>query len=163
MRKREELAVIRAALAERELELVNLRIELAAFEGRYVRQVGVLYAELDDWKAKLAALQARLHPTPASQEQAEQAREQARQTYQEAHGEAASTPDFTPSPELKKALHSGRYFWAARATRSHPCWSTSRTAGNTWFDPAQGAAQHAASTRESWIIVVEFLTDTAAR
>ena len=35
LRKREELAVIRAALAERELELVDLRRELAAFEGRY--------------------------------------------------------------------------------------------------------------------------------
>jgi hypothetical protein len=44
LRKREELAAIRAALAERELELVDLRGQLAAFEGRYLRQVGSLYA-----------------------------------------------------------------------------------------------------------------------
>ena len=56
LRKREELAVIRAALAERELELVDLRRELAAFEGRYLRQVGSLYAELDEWKARIAEL-----------------------------------------------------------------------------------------------------------
>jgi hypothetical protein len=46
LRKREELAAIRAALAEHELELVDLRSRLAAFEGRYLRQVGILYAEL---------------------------------------------------------------------------------------------------------------------
>ena len=34
LRKREELAVIRATLAERELELVDLRSQLASFEGR---------------------------------------------------------------------------------------------------------------------------------
>ena len=33
-RKREELAAIRAVLAERELELVDFRSQLAAFEGR---------------------------------------------------------------------------------------------------------------------------------
>jgi sulfur relay (sulfurtransferase) DsrC/TusE family protein len=36
------------------LSLANLRAELAAFEGRYLREVGILYAELDDWNAKIA-------------------------------------------------------------------------------------------------------------
>jgi hypothetical protein len=54
LRKREELASVRAALAERELELVDFRAQLKSFEGRYLRQVGVLYAELDDWEAKIA-------------------------------------------------------------------------------------------------------------
>src|ERR1017187_1113163 len=84
LRKREELATIRAALAERELELVDLRSQLAAFEGRYLRQVGILYAELDEWKARISELEARLHPSAASTAQAEEAREQARQTYQAA-------------------------------------------------------------------------------
>ena len=44
LRKREELAAIRVALAERELELVDVRRQLAAFEGRYLRHVGTLYA-----------------------------------------------------------------------------------------------------------------------
>jgi hypothetical protein len=101
LRKREELTAIRAALAERELELVDLRRELAAFEGRYLRQVGTLYAELDEWKARVAGLRARLDPSAATKAEAEGARQQARQTYEDAHGAASETRDFTPSPELK--------------------------------------------------------------
>jgi len=51
------LAAIRATLAERELELVHLRSQLAGFEGRYLRQVGALYAELDERNARIAELQ----------------------------------------------------------------------------------------------------------
>ena len=58
-RKREDLAAVRAALAERELELADFRSQLAMFQGRYMRQVGVPYAELDDWQARIAELQAR--------------------------------------------------------------------------------------------------------
>jgi hypothetical protein len=101
LRKRKELAAIRALLAERELELVDLRSEVAVFEGRYLRQVGALYAELDEWKARISALSARLHPSAEAQRQADQAREQARQTYEDAHGKASEARDFTPSPELK--------------------------------------------------------------
>ena len=101
LRKREELVTIRAALAERELELVDLRNQLAAFEGRYLRQVGTLYAELDEWKAQVSELRARLNPSVESNEQAEEARRQARQTYEEAHGKASETRDFIPSPELR--------------------------------------------------------------
>ncbi len=86
LRKREELAAIRATLAERELELVDLRSQLAAFEGRYLRQVGTLYAELDEWKARISELHARLDPSAAAQAEATGAREQARQTYEDAHG-----------------------------------------------------------------------------
>lgn len=102
LRKREELAAIRATLAERELELVDLRSQLAAFEGRYLRQVGILYAELDEWKARISELRARRYPSAAAEEQAHEAREQARQTYEDAHGKASETRDFTPSPELKR-------------------------------------------------------------
>jgi len=101
LRKREELAATRVTLAERELELVDLRRQLAAFEGRYLRQVGALYAELDEWKARIAELQARMHPSVTSQADAEEAREQARQTYEDAHGKASENVDFTPSPELR--------------------------------------------------------------
>ena len=76
--------------------------QLAAFEGRYLRQVGALYAELDEWKARISELKARLDPSAASKAQAEEAREQARQTYEDAHGKASETQDFTPSPELKR-------------------------------------------------------------
>lgn len=102
LRKREELASIRATLAERELELLDYRSRLAAFEGRYLRQVGTLYAELDEWKARISELRARLHPSAASQAEAEEARRHAHQTYEDAHGTASEAPEFTPSPDLKK-------------------------------------------------------------
>jgi hypothetical protein len=113
LRKREELAAIRVTLAERELELVDLRSQLAAFEGRYLRQVGTLYGELDEWKARISELRAQLDPSAASKAQAEQAREQARQTYEDAHGKASETHDFTPSPELKR-------LYREAAKRIHP-------------------------------------------
>ncbi len=49
-----ELAQLRIVLADRELFLANLRAEFAAFERRYLREIGTLYAELDDWSDKLA-------------------------------------------------------------------------------------------------------------
>ena len=52
--KREELAAVRTALAERESELAQLRAQVKTFEGRYLRQVGVLYAELDELEARIA-------------------------------------------------------------------------------------------------------------
>src|SRR5208282_6598714 len=76
-RKRKELAQLRAELAERELFLTNLRAELAAFEGRYLRQVGTLYAELDEWNAKIAERLAREEGTEESRSAAAQARAQA--------------------------------------------------------------------------------------
>ena len=101
IRKREELAAIRAALADREVELDDLRRQLAAFEGRYLRQVGLIYAELDEWKARVFELRARLHPSATSQAEAEEARNRARQTHAEAHSEASRATDFTPSSDLK--------------------------------------------------------------
>jgi len=41
---------------DRELELADLRAELSAFEGLYLRRVGVLYAELDELNARIAEL-----------------------------------------------------------------------------------------------------------
>jgi hypothetical protein len=117
LRKREELAAVCATLAERELELVDLRSQLAAFEGRYLRQVGTLYAELDEWKARIAELHARLYPSAASKAQAEEARDQARQTFEDAHGKASETYDFTPSPELKS-------IYREAAKRIHPDFAT---------------------------------------
>ena len=71
----------RDGLAEREVELVDLRSQLAAFEGRYLRQVGALYAELDEWKARISELHGRLDPSASASARAREAREQARQTF----------------------------------------------------------------------------------
>ncbi len=55
-RRRAELAVVRSALADREAELAALRAQLNSFEGRYIRQVGVLYIQLDEWEERIAEL-----------------------------------------------------------------------------------------------------------
>jgi len=100
-RKREELASVRASLAERELELVDFRSQLAEFEGRYLRQVGTLYAELDEWTARILELQADRDPSVGATARAKEAREHARHTYEDAHGAVSKTPTHDESPELK--------------------------------------------------------------
>lgn len=100
-KKREELALLQVQLADRELYLANLRAELAAFEGRYLRQVGVLYAELDEWNARLAELIAKESGTEAAHSAASQAWAQAEESRVASHGEAAEAKEFTVSPELK--------------------------------------------------------------
>ena len=100
-RKREELGAVRAALAERELELADLRAQLKSFEGRYLRQVGVLYAELDEWDAKIAELEAKLKPSAAAQQSAHEARKRADETHEATHGEASKAQDFQPSADLR--------------------------------------------------------------
>jgi hypothetical protein len=101
-KKRNELALLQTELAERELHLANLRADLLAFEGRYLREVGVLYAELDDWNARIAKLVAEEEGTIEARVAATKARVQAEESYSAAHGEAARATEFTPSPELKK-------------------------------------------------------------
>jgi hypothetical protein len=101
-RKREELASMQAELADRELFLASLRAELAAFEGLYLREVGTLYAELDDWNAKIAEVEAATAGTQQARNVAEEARVRAEESYAAAHGDAASATEFLPSPELKR-------------------------------------------------------------
>jgi hypothetical protein len=72
------------------------------FEGRYLREVGVLYAELDKWKAKLAEFAAGVAGTDDTHAAAAQAKARADESYAAAHGEAASAADFSCSPELDK-------------------------------------------------------------
>jgi hypothetical protein len=50
------LAALRATLTQRESALTRLRSRLHSFEGRYIRQVGVLYVQLDDWYRRIAEL-----------------------------------------------------------------------------------------------------------
>jgi len=55
-RRRRELAAVREVLAVRERELERLRDQLFSFEGRYIRQVGVLYRQLEEWEERVAEL-----------------------------------------------------------------------------------------------------------
>jgi len=101
-RKSSDLASLQAELTDRELFLANLRGELAAFEGRYLREVGVLYAELDDWTAKIAELRADSNVSEETKFAAKEAREKAEESYAAAYGEAANAVDFSPSQDLKR-------------------------------------------------------------
>jgi len=100
-RKREELASVRVTLAERELELADLRAQLRSFEGLYLRRVGFLYAELDDWDARVAELEASLENSSSARERAERARKRASDTHSATHGEASKTASFKRTAELK--------------------------------------------------------------
>lgn len=111
--KREELARLEAELADRELTLASLKAELAAFEGLYLRRVGVLYAELDEWNARLAELRAEQAGTPDAKTEATEARSQAQESYSSVHSEAADVQPFTPSPELRR-------LYREAAKRVHP-------------------------------------------
>jgi hypothetical protein len=99
--KRAELATLQAQLAERELFLASARAELAAFEARYLREVGVLYAELDEWNARIAEAIAAKESTEERHTAAARARAQANESHCAAHGEAAQLKEFAPGIELK--------------------------------------------------------------
>ena len=61
---RAALAVLRSTLATREADLDHLRAQLNSFEGRYIRQVGVLYVQLDEWEDRTAELNNPKSPKP---------------------------------------------------------------------------------------------------
>ncbi|MCY3820076.1 MAG: J domain-containing protein [Gammaproteobacteria bacterium] len=102
--KRHELAALKADLVEQELLLSTLQAELAAFEGEYLRVVGVRYAELDDLRARIAEIRVAKSPTDsAAQAAASRARATAEASAAEAHGRACPqpTPSFDPPSEIK--------------------------------------------------------------
>lgn len=98
---RPKLALLQSELAERELFLTNLRAELSAFEGQYLRQVGTLYAELDEWNVKIAELLAEQAGTEEARSAAAQARAQAEESNSAVRGGSAAAREFIPSAELK--------------------------------------------------------------
>jgi hypothetical protein len=99
--KREQLAAVRTKLAERESELGQLRAQLKTFEGRYLRQVGILYAELDDLEARIAEREVDLYDSDSARSRAEEARRQAQETHDAAFGDASEAEEFDPPPSLK--------------------------------------------------------------
>jgi len=102
--KRTRLTALEAELAQRELDLTTLRAELLTFEACYLREVGVLYAELDEIEARIAEAQARLNPRDHRvQEQAAKARAQARDSAQATRAaHPGEQKKFTASESLKK-------------------------------------------------------------
>ncbi|MFT4112912.1 hypothetical protein [Silvibacterium sp.] len=99
--KREQLAEARATLSERESELAQLRTQLKAFESRYMRQVGVLYADLDDIEARIAEREVDLYDSDAARSRAEEARQRAQETHDAAFGHDEEPQEIEAPPNLK--------------------------------------------------------------
>jgi len=99
--KREQLAAVRTTLAERESELAQLRAQLKTFEGRYLRQVGILYAQLDELEARIAEREVDLYDSDSARRHAEETRRQAQETHDAAFGSAHEADEFDPPPSLK--------------------------------------------------------------
>jgi hypothetical protein len=104
-KKKAELGALESDLAQRELELATLQAELNAFERRYLRIVGVCYAELDGIEAQIAETLARQRPKDEkNQREAAEARAKAEESAR-ATGAAKDekrASDFKPSEDLKK-------------------------------------------------------------
>lgn len=103
-KKRAVLTTLEGELAERELAFATLRNELGAFEARYLRTVGTLYAELDELEAQIAEAQARERPEESTfRERATHARVKATESAEAvgAVAEIAAADRFKPSDELR--------------------------------------------------------------
>ncbi|MGA3293935.1 MAG: J domain-containing protein [Candidatus Acidiferrales bacterium] len=112
---------LEAELADRELRSANLRAELAAFERRYLHFVGSRYAELDEWKARLAERAAREQPdNERAQQAARVARALAGETKSAIGDESEREPRaFKASPEMKR-------LYREVAKRIHPDLTSNR-------------------------------------
>jgi hypothetical protein len=99
--KRERLAAVRAALAEREADIAQTRSQLKVFEGRYLQRVGVLYAELDEIAARITEREVDLYDSDSARRRAEAARQRAKETHEAAFGTEQEPEEFDPSPSLK--------------------------------------------------------------
>jgi hypothetical protein len=85
--KKAEIERLSQLLAEKELDLEELKLTVAAFQHRYYSQVGKRYVELDELRAQIAELKAR--QTPQDEElnqEAIKARTQARKAAEEYEG-----------------------------------------------------------------------------
>jgi hypothetical protein len=121
-RKLEEQALLEAELAERELRAANLRAELGAFERQYLHFVGSRYAELDEWRARLAEHVAHHRPGNDRAEQAaSEARARAEETRSAAGEKCSEEPQaFAATPEMKR-------LYREVAKRVHPDLTSDRS------------------------------------
>lgn len=101
-----EQTTLEDRVSSAELELETLKIELSQFQYHYYQGPGRLYAELDDWEARIARVEAGMHPDDVdAQFRAQSAEEQARRSAEEA-GTIKKSPPPPPeiTPETKQAF-----------------------------------------------------------
>lgn len=95
------LTALRQDLAEREAELARMRAVLQGFESRYFRQVGVLYAALDDLEARIAEREVDLYDSDESRRRAEEARSRANEAHEAAYEPTSEAEAVEATPGLK--------------------------------------------------------------
>jgi hypothetical protein len=102
--KRAELSALETVLAEREVELASLRAQLGSFEHKYLAEVGLRYAELDELRAQVAERAAADHPDdPRLQEAARRARAHAKATRSTVGpGRAHPQKAYVPTAEMNR-------------------------------------------------------------
>ena len=127
--KKADLAALEIQLAQRELDLATLRVELHGFEQRYLRIVGIKFAEIDDLEAQIAEALNRRNPSDeTARQRAENARARAIESARAAGAIEQRMPvvDFKPSEDLKR-------LYREIAKRIHPDLTT---------DPAERAKRN---------------------
>jgi hypothetical protein len=161
--KLKALGTLENELGEKELELFSLETDLQLFHRRYLRVVGVKYAELDRLEAEIAELRARLAPSEIRAQEASAARAKA-QASNSVLDEIAGTEDQarpSPPPELKR-------LYREVAKRVHPDLATTpeeralreklMTAANEAY--AKGDAARLESILREWEHSPESVTGT---
>ena len=114
-RERDALA---AAVADKELELNERKLQLRRFEYRYHAELAPKYLELDRLRARIAALRAQQAPEdPALEEEAEQAQAQAEETAREYESARVEPPPRPAKPEVEKDV---RALYLDLAKKIHP-------------------------------------------
>lgn len=113
-KKLQELGGLQSRLAELELQLCNLRLELSEFESLYCAKVGAVYAELDELDAQIAERNAQRKPNdPRAAEAASTARRQADESRK-------ATTDALDVPAQPMRSETLRELYKAAARRLHP-------------------------------------------
>lgn len=102
--KRADLAALEIELTQRELDLATLQMELRAFEQRYVRIVGVKFAQIDDLEAQVAEALNRQNPfDETAHRRAAEARRNAEESARVVGAIEPATQAFEkPSEDLKR-------------------------------------------------------------
>lgn len=103
--KKAELEQLETILAQRELDLLTLEVQLREFEHLYLGIVGTLYVELDEVEAKIAEAKAALAPHDKdARRKAAEARAQAEESAYTTGSIKDTKPQerFRPSDSLKK-------------------------------------------------------------
>jgi hypothetical protein len=107
--KKAELEKLSDSLAEKELDLEELKLTVSQFQHRYYSEVGKKYVELDELRARIAELKAKQKPQDHEMNQeAMRARTQARKAAEEY--EAIDTMPRMDSKEPKESEEAKRLY-----------------------------------------------------